>query len=307
MDAILKPLGEKVVEFRQKVEKESEERNTLKGVIQNLMDMSKKMNEDTTNLTKALKGDSKMQGDWGEMILEKILESSGLRKDHEYSVQESLTTETGRNLRPDIIISYPDNRKVIIDSKVSLTAYARYINAQSPEEQQLALKEHIISVQKHINELSEQNYQKYVPSLDFVMMFVPIEFALLLALQNNPELWNYAYKKGVLLISPTNLIAALKLIEDLWKREHQNKNAQDIADRGALLYEKFVGFVENLSDIGVSLDKAKTSYDKAYGQLKDGRGNLVEQAEKLKEMGVKTKKTLPSNLLQIPENNSGVQ
>ncbi len=302
MDAILKPLADKVVEFKEKVEKQSNETLTLKGEIKNLVDMSKKMNEDTANLTKALKGDSKVQGDWGERILEDILEGSGLRKGHQYTVQESIQVENGKILRTDVVISYPDSRKVIIDSKVSLTAYTRYVSAQTPETEQQALKEHIASIKAHIDEINQKNYQRYFPSLDFVIMFVPIEYSLFAALKQNPELWEYAYKKGVLLIGPTNLMAVVKLIDDLWKKDLQNKNAEEIAERGRLLYEKFVGFVENFVEIDTSLNKAKNSYEKAFSQLKDGRGNLIEQANKLKELGVKPQKDFPARILPVTEN-----
>lgn len=239
------------------------------------------------------------------MILENILEQSGLVKGVGYSVQEFLKdddgnylkNEEGNKMQPDVIINYPDNRKVIIDSKVSLTAYTRYNESTDENDRKIALDEHLRSVKKHIDELSRKNYADFAPSLDFVMMFVPNEPAFLLALKSDNELWSYAYNKRVLLISPTNLIAILKMIADLWKRELQNRNAQEIADRGAALYEKFANFVENFSDIGTTLDRAKKSYNTAFNQLTQGRGNLIRQAEMLKELGIKTKKSLPSNML----------
>ena len=309
LETILKPLGENIETFKKKVEevydKESKERFSLGAKIKDLVELNQKISEEANNLAKALKGSSKTQGDWGEMILENILEQSGLVKDREYFVQEFLKDEDGnfiknlegRKLQPDIIIRYPDDRKVIIDSKVSLTAYARYTNTEDPEEQQKAVREHVLSVRKHIDELSNKSYQDFIATLDFVMMFVPNEPAYFLALQNDPELWNYAYRKRIILISPTNLIAALKLIVDLWKREYQNQNALEIAERGAALYDKFVGFVDNLQNIGLHIEKTQKSYEAAMSQLKDGRGNLIGQAEKLRVLGVKAKKRLPSSMV----------
>ena len=304
LDSVLKPLGENLKEFRKKVEevydKESKERFSLGKEVERLVHLNQKISEDANNLTKALKGDSKIQGDWGQMILENILEKSGLVKDREYFTQEflkdeqgnPLKNEEGNKMQPDIIVAYPDKRQIIIDSKVSLTAYTRYAQTEDTEIQKTEINNHIKSVRKHIDELSRKNYQDFASSLDFVMMFIPNEPAYLLAIQRDSDLWNYAYNKRILLISPTNLIASLKLVADLWKREYQNQNAQQIAERGAILYDKFAGFVENMTAIGVNLDKAQKSYSEAYNQLKEGKGNLMSQAEKLKELGVKSKKSI---------------
>lgn len=309
LEVLLRPLGENIEKFKQKVEevydKEAKERFSLGREVEKLVTLNQRISEDANNLTRALKGSSKAQGDWGQVILENILEKSGLVKGREYLVQEflrdsagnTLKNEDGAKMQPDVIVNYPDERKVIIDSKVSLTAYIRYTESEDPEEQKIALAEHIRSVRKHFDELSRKAYQDFTQSLDFVMMFIPNEPAYMLAMKEEPELWQQAYDKRILVISPTNLIAALRLIADLWKREHQNRNALDIADRGGKLYDKLVTFVESFSGVGESLDKAQKTYLLALGQLKEGRGNLIGQAEKLRQLGVKTRKQLPDSVL----------
>ncbi len=306
---LLDPLGENIKEFKKKVEdtydKESKQRFSLEEKIKDLVQLNHKISEEAHNLTMALKGSAKTQGDWGEMILESILENSGLVKDREFFTQEFLRDESGntikdiegKKLQPDVLIKYPDGRNVIVDSKVSLVAYERYTNAENEIEREKELKLHIQSLKNHIDGLSAKDYDSYTQTLDFVMLFVPIEPAYLLAIKEDNNLWNYAYKKKILLISPTNLITALKLVKDLWKREDQNRNAFEIAERGGRLYDKFVSFIESLEDVGKNINKANDSYESALKQLKDGRGNIIGQVEKLKELGVKAQKTIPSNLL----------
>lgn len=306
MEAILKPLNERLVEFKNKVEetydKESKQRFSLEERIRELVALNNQISEDANNLTKALKGSNKIQGNWGEMILESILEKSGLKRGAEYYTQETLRDEygnvlknnEGNRMQPDVVVEYPGGRKIIIDSKVSLSAYVKYVETDSDDERVKAEKEHLVSVRQHIDELSKKAYQDYIESLDFVMMFIPNEPAYILAMQLDSTLWDYAYRKRILLINPTNLIASLKVVADLWKREYQSRNALEIAKRGAALYDKFAGFVETLQDVGKNIERTQKSYDKAFSQLKDGNGNLIRQAEMLKELGVKAQKELPS-------------
>lgn len=306
---ILEPLGKNITEFKTKVEevydKESKERFSLGEKVKELAQLNKVISEEAHNLTKALKGEAKTQGRWGEMILESILEKSGLVKDREYFMEHELldandnplkSDSGGKKMRPDAVIKYPDNRSVIIDSKLSLNAFTRLIASTDAEEQKQELAAHVAAVKTHIVALSAKGYDDYDKAMDFVMMFVPSEPAYIAALQGDPDLWNFAYDKRILLLSPTNLITSLKLIVDLWKREYQNQNALEIAERGAKLYDKFVGFVANLDDIGEHLEKAQGKYSEAYKQLSTGNDNLVLQATKLKALGLKTKKELPREI-----------
>lgn len=310
LNQLLNPLSQNLEEFEKLIRDtyiaEGKERHSLGEEVKKLMELNQAISQETKDLTEALKGSSKQQGDWGEMVLENILEQSGMTKGREYFIQESLRDESGRIIkneegkvmRPDVIVQYPDKRKVIIDSKVSLTAYVEFTSAKTEEEQERALKKHLISINKHIDELSAKSYADYGSELDFVMMFIPIEGAYIAAMQGNPNLWNEAYKKNVLLISPTNLIAALRLIVDMWDRDKQSKNAEEIAERGGKLYEKFIGFLQSMEDIGNALKKSQSSYEKAINQLSDGRGNLINQAKQLEGLGIKYNKSkqIPVNL-----------
>jgi DNA recombination protein RmuC len=310
LNLILEPLGKNITEFKTKVEevyqKESAQRFSLGERVKELAELNRKISEEAHNLTRALKSESKTQGGWGEMILENILERSGLVKGREYFMEYQLYDEQGnplrsdaedKKMRPDALIKYPDNRHVIIDSKVSLNAFERCVNATDEAIRMNELNEHVVCIKKHISMLSAKGYDDYSKTLDFVMMFIPSEPAYIAALQADEELWNYAYDRRILLLSPTNLITSLKLIADLWKREYQNQNANEIAERGAKLYDKFVGFISNLQDVGDHLQKAQNKYGEAYKQLTTGNDNLVLQSTKLKDLGLKTKRSLPEELV----------
>lgn len=303
----MRPLREDLTQFKEKVENvynnEARERHSLGKQIEMLMEQSRRLGEGADSLTRALKGDSKVQGDWGEMILESILERSGLVEGEEYEVQQTLRSSNGQTLlneesrsrmRPDVIVRYPGNRAVIIDSKVSLTAYSRYMEAETEEEREAFATEHVRSVQRHINELAGKNYQDYChETLDFVMLFIPIEAAYYLAHRQHNDIWSEAYEKRVLLISPSNLITALKLTRDLWAREKQQRNVQQIVAEAGALYDKFCTYIETFDKAEDSLQKAAAQMETARKQLTDGRGNLITRFNKLRKMGLNTKKKLP--------------
>lgn len=304
---LLNPLKEKISEFEKKVElnsKESLEQSTaLREQLRGLRELNQQMTKEAANLTKALKGDTKAQGSWGEFILESILEKSGLEKGREYFVQESFTNEEGRRLQPDVIVSLPDDKNIIIDSKVTLVGYERYINSED-EERTTNLKAHLLSVENHIKGLDKKEYQKLygIEGLDFILMFIPVEPAFSLAVQADPELFNKAYERNIVMVSPSTLIATLRTISNIWKNEYQNRNALEIARQGGNLYDKFVGFTEDLIKVGKSLDATQGVYRDAMKKLYDGQGNLVTRAEKIKELGAKTSKTLDQKLIDKANN-----
>lgn len=314
--AILDPLGKNIEDFKKIVnetyDKESKERFSLGKEVTKLAQLNQQISQEASNLTRALKGESKTRGRWGEIILETVLEKSGLRKDEEYFMEQQLVDEEGKPLRsdsegkkmrPDAIIKYPDNREVLIDSKVSLNAYLRYMDATNPDDQEKALAEHTATVRRKIDELSEKGYDDYSKTLDFVMMFIPSEPAYIAAIQREPDLWNYAYDKRILLVNPTNLITSVKLIADLWKRERQNRNIEKIVDRGSKMYDKFVGFIENMQALGNQIEKAREAYGASFSQLSTGKDNLVLQATKLQELGIKNKKDLSKELKESASDN----
>lgn len=303
IETLLNPLKEDINKFKEKVEathtEETKQRTSLEERIKGLIEQTNKVSTEANNLATALKGKAQKRGNWGEMILERILESSGLTKDREYFVQQSIKDDEGKTQRLDVRVNLPDSRVIIIDSKVSLIAYDNYSASEDSEEQKRFLAEHISATKLHIDQLSEKKYDNIETSLDFTMMFVPIEPAYLLAIQGDTDLWSYAYSKRILLVSPTTLIACLKLFSDLWRREWQNKNAMDIVKRGELLYEKFVGFTENFEEIGKKLNSTQKAYDDALGQLKTGRGNVISQAIQLKNLGLKSDKKVSDRLLPL--------
>lgn len=302
LDQLLRPLGENIEGFKKIIREthiqQTKDQTELGTKISELIQQTNQVSEQANNLATALKGQVKKQGNWGEMILESILEQSGLVKDRQYFLQATLKDPSGKQLRPDVLIKLPGARTIIVDSKVSLLAYDRYVAADTKEAQKLALKEHLQSMYQHIDQLHGKNYDQIEEALDFTMLFVPIEPAYLLGIHEDPALWGYAYSKRILLISPTNLIACLKLMDDLWKREMQSRSALHIVKQGEKIYEKLIGFTQSLEAVGDHLGKAQTTYQKAMGQMMTGKGNLIDQAIKLKSMGLKSSKSFSKTLLE---------
>ncbi|HQX03891.1 MAG: DNA recombination protein RmuC [Flavobacterium sp.] len=301
---ILSPLQEKIQHFEKKVEdthKESIDYHAaLRQQIVGLKEMNEQMSKETLNLTKALKGDSKIQGNWGELILERVLEKSGLEKGREYEVQQSFTNEEGNRVFPDVVINLPDGKKMIVDSKVSLTAYERYTNEEDDLQKSTFLKEHINSIKRHVEQLSDKNYHDLyqMESPDFVLLFIPIESAFAIALNEDNSLYNKAFERNIIIVTPTTLLATLRTIDSMWTNQKQQENALEIARQAGALYDKFEGFVTDLVKIGKKMDEAKVEYGNAMGKLVEGKGNLVGSVERLRKMGAKAKKVLPENILK---------
>ncbi|WP_231458581.1 MULTISPECIES: DNA recombination protein RmuC [unclassified Pedobacter] len=303
LDLILNPLKENIKAFEEKVEKvykaESDERNILKGVISELQIQSKLIQEDANNLTKALKGDSKKQGNWGEVILEKVLERSGLVRDQEYRIQASLISAEGGRYQPDVVIDLPDGKHLVVDAKVSLVAYERSVSAETDEEREGYVKQHLASIKNHIQELSSKNYQDLykINSPDFVLLFVPIESSFSIAVQKDAELFNFAWDRKVVIVSPSTLLATLRTIASMWKQERQNRNVLEIARLSGSMYDKFVGFISDMETIGKHIKNGQDAYDKAINKLSDGSGNLVNTSEKIKKLGAKATKQIDGKYL----------
>ena len=300
---ILNPLQEKITDFEKKVENTHKEsidyHAALRQQIIGLKDLNVQMSKETVNLTKALKGDSKIQGNWGELVLERVLEKSGLEKGREYEIQKSFVTEEGNRVQPDVVINLPDGKKMIVDSKVSLTAYEKYINEDDEEQKSAFLKEHVNSLKRHVEQLGNKNYQHLyeMESPDFVLLFIPIEPAFAIALNEDTQLYNKAFEKNIVIVTPSTLLATLRTIDSMWTNQKQQDNAIEIARQAGALYDKFEGFVTDLVKIGKKMDEAKSEYEGAMNKLVDGKGNLITSVQKLKIMGAKAKKSLSDPIL----------
>lgn len=304
LDLLLNPLKENIKAFEDKVEKvyksESDERNVLKGEITKMMELNKQISDEANNLTKALKGDNKKQGNWGEMVLDKLMERSGLLEGINYSKQGSYIAEDGGKLLPDVVVFLPDEKHLVIDSKVSLIAYERLVNAETEEERNLFVKQHVSAIKSHINSLGAKNYHDLyqINSPEFVLLFVPIESSFAIAVQYDQELFDFAWNKRVVIVTPSTLLATLKTVASIWKQEQQTRNAIDIATKAGQLYDKFVGFVSDLQKVGEHLDKSQKVYQDAMGKLSVGNGNLVGRVENLKKLGAKATKSIDEKLLE---------
>ena len=301
---ILSPLQEKIKGFEDKVEKTHKEsidyHAALRQQIVGLKELNQQMSKETLNLTKALKGDNKMQGNWGELVLERVLEKSGLEKDREYFVQQSFTNDEGKRVLPDVVIHLPDNKKMIVDSKVSLVAYEQYINEEDAVLKEGFLKEHVASLKRHVSQLSDKKYEDIykIESPDFVLLFIPIEPAFAVALNSDTYLYNKAFEKNIVIVTPSTLLATLRTIDTMWNNEKQQRNALEIARQAGALYDKFQGLLSDLLGIGKKIDDSKKEYSNAMNKLVEGRGNIITSVEKLKKMGAKAKKSIPENIIE---------
>jgi DNA recombination protein RmuC len=309
LESILNPLQEKIKTFERKVDDTHKDNirqsSALKQQLEELAKNNLKISQEAINLTKALKGDSKTQGNWGELVLERVLEKSGLEKGREYEMEKSFADKTGQQqrLRPDVIIHLPDNKKMIVDSKVSLTAYEQFVNAEDAEEGERFLKEHIASLNRHVSQLSEKKYEDLyqIESPDFVLLFVPIEPAFAIAINRDNQLYNKAFEKNIVIVTPSTLLATLRTIDTMWNNEKQQRNAIEIARQAGALYDKFEGLVIDLTKVGKKMDEAKVEYKGAMNKLVEGRGNLITSVEKIKKLGAKAKKSLPDAIIQRAE------
>jgi DNA recombination protein RmuC len=312
INEILNPLKEKISLFEKKVEesydKELRDKLSLREEIKKLVELNTRISTEANNLTKALKGDNKKQGNWGELILEKILERSGLVKDQEYRTQFSTENSDGNTIKPDVVVMLPENKHIIIDSKVSLLAYDGYVNAETDELAERFKKEHIVSIRSHIKGLSEKNYQtsKGMNTPDFVILFIPIESSFGMAVQADQDLFNFAWDKKIVIVSPSTLFAILRTISSIWKQERQNRYAIEIATVGGSLYDEFYRFIEDLKDIEKNLQKSQDAYNSAFKRLSTGKGNLISRAERIKDLGAKATKSIDKNLLEEPALNSEI-
>jgi DNA recombination protein RmuC len=304
LDLLLTPLRSQIELFRQKVEetydKESQQRASLRDAVENLSHLNKKMNDDAVNLTNALRGQSKTLGNWGEFILEEILQKAGLVEDREYAIRETLIAPDGKRSQPDVIITLPENRHLIIDSKINLSAYLKHTSSENEAEAEAALRDHISAMRVHLREMDRRAYQDHykLNSLDFVLMFVPLEPAFIVAVRRDPTLFDDAFAKRIVIVCPSTLLATMRTVRNIWQQEQQKRNVLEIARQSGALYDKFVGFVEDLSDIGAKLQQAQSSYDAAHNKLTSGKGNLVSRAERIRDLGAKASKRLPLHAVE---------
>jgi len=308
LEGLLSPLREQLEGFKKQVNdsfsQEAKERHTLVHELKNLQRLNESMTREAVNLTQALKGDNKQQGNWGEVVLARVLAESGLREGHEYQTQVNLQNEAGKRYQPDVIVHLPQNKQVIVDSKMALVAYERYFNAESDAERDVALRDHLVSLRAHIKGLSQKDYHqlKGIQSLDYVLMFIPVEPAFQVAIQADPSLVKDAMEQNIILVSPTTLLVALRTIDNLWRNERQNQNAQIIAERASKLYDKLRLFVDDMESLGGALDKANQNYQGAMNKLATGRGNVIRQAESFKQLGVEVKKPIAVSLTELAQN-----